>query len=395
MIYNRIGTAILLITILCLNAITLSAQVVIGNTQPNGSKSNNIIVAVPFLLITPDARTGAMGNAGVATPGDLNATSINPAKLAYLSDSAAIGISYSPWLKNLIPDVALAYLSGYYQLGNRNTIGGSVRYFSLGEVQLTDINQQPLGIANPNELAVDFSYARSYGPNFSLGSTIRFISSNLSSGLSNSGQAAGAGTSIAADVGALFKKPTMLFQRAAVLSAGISISNIGTKIRYADGDKKYFLPTNLKIGGAADVKIDDNNQFIFALDFNKLLVPTQPRYDLNGNIVAGRDPDRSVPSGIFGSFSDAPGGFSEEMQEISISTGMEYWYAKKFALRMGYNYENPYKGDNNYLTLGLGLKYNLFNIDFSYLVANVHKNPLANTLRFSLLFNLSSRKQRP
>jgi len=369
-----------------------NAQVAIGNTQFNGSESNNIVTSVPFLLITPDARAGAMGDAGVAVAGDVNSSSINASKLAFIDKPYGFAVSYSPWLKSLVPDINLAYLSGFYKLDERNTIGASLRYFSLGSIQLTDINQQDLGIANPNEVAFDVSYARSFGQEFSLGSSLRYIYSNLASvQLSSSGQVRG-GKAVAVDVSGLYKTTTTMFGRQAILSAGANISNIGTKMSYSDGGESFFLPTNFKLGGASTLVVDDYSTFTFALDFNKLLVPTQPVYDINGQIVKGKDPNRSVPAGIFGSFSDAPGGFSEELKEVGISTGLEYWYNQQFALRAGYNYQSPAKGDSRYFTLGLGLKYNVFNIDFSYLLANAQTSPLANTLRFGLLFNFGDKK---
>ncbi|MCX2473112.1 type IX secretion system outer membrane channel protein PorV [Pedobacter sp. MC2016-05] len=369
-----------------------NAQVAIGTTQTNGSESNNIVTAVPFLLITPDARSGAMGDAGVAVAGDVNSASINASKLAFIDKPYGFSVSYSPWLKSLVPDINLAYLSGFYKLDDRNTIGASLRYFSLGSIQLTDVNQQDLGTANPNELAFDISFARSFGEEFSLGSSVRYIYSNLASGqLSSSGQVRG-GTSVAVDVSGLYKTATTMFGKQAVLSAGANISNIGTKMSYSDGGENFFLPTNFKLGGASTIVVDDYSTFTLALDFNKLLVPTQPIYDSNGNIISGRNPNRSVPAGIFGSFSDAPGGFSEELREVGISTGLEYWYNQQFALRAGYNYQSPSKGDSRYFTLGLGLKYNVFNIDFSYLLANTQTSPLANTLRFGLLFNFGDKK---
>lgn len=369
-----------------------NAQVAIGTTQTNGSESNNIVTAVPFLLITPDARSGAMGDAGVAVAGDVNSASINASKLAFIDKPYGFSVSYSPWLKSLVPDINLAYLSGFYKLDDRNTIGASLRYFSLGSIQLTDVNQQDLGTANPNELAFDISFARSFGEEFSLGSSVRYIYSNLASGqLSSSGQVRG-GKSVAVDVSGLYKTATTMFGKQAVLSAGANISNIGTKMSYSDGGENFFLPTNLKLGGASTIVVDDYSTFTLALDFNKLLVPTQPIYDSNNNIISGRDPNRSVPAGIFGSFSDAPGGFSEEIREVGISTGLEYWYNQQFALRAGYNYQSPLKGESRYFTLGLGLKYNVFNIDFSYLLANTQTSPLANTLRFGLLFNFGDKK---
>lgn len=369
-----------------------NAQVTIGGAQTNGSETNNIVTAVPFLLITPDARAGAMGDAGVAVAGDVNSASINAAKLAFLDKPYGFALSYSPWLKSLVPDINLAYLSGFYKLDERNTIGASLRYFSLGQIQLTDINQQDLGISNPNELAFDVTFARSFGKEFSLGSSLRYIYSNLASGqFSSSGQVRG-GNAVSIDIAGLYKTSTSMFGKDAILSAGANISNIGTKMSYSDGGQSYFLPTNFKLGGASTIIIDDLSTFTFALDLNKLLVPTQPIYDSNNNILRGKDPNRSVPAGIFGSFTDAPGGFSEELKEVGLSTGFEYWYNQQFAVRGGYNYQSPQKGDSRYFTLGAGLKYNVFNIDFAYLIANAQSSPLANTLRFSLLFNFGDKK---
>jgi len=362
-----------------------------SGTQTNGSESNNIIIAVPFLLITPDARAGGMGDAGVAVHPDANTMSINPSKLAFLEKPYGFSASYSPWLKSLVPDINLAYLSGYYKLDDRSMLGSSMRFFSLGEIQYIDNNQQDMGIYNPYELAFDVTYARKFGESFSLGTALRYIYSNLSSGQVSGGQLTSPGRAVAVDVSAYYKKPTFFLGSDAIVSGGINISNVGTKMSYSEGATKTFLPTNLKIGAASTFLIDDYSQFTFALDLNKLLVPTQPIYE-NGKIIAGRDPDRSVPSGIFGSFSDAPGGFKEEMKEINIAAGIEYWYNQQFAFRTGYFFENPKKGNRRYLTLGAGLKYNVFNMDFAYVVANVQKSPLANTLRFTLLFNFGEGK---
>lgn len=371
-------------------ALSAQGQVVTSGTNTNGSRSNNIVTAVPFLLITPDARAGSMGDAGVAVLPDINAASINPSKLAFLEQPAGFSISYSPWLKRLVPDINLAFLSGFYHLDTRNTLGASLRYFSLGQLQLTDIYQQDQGIYNPSELAFDFSFSRKFGETFAMGTALRYIYSDLSSGQFSSGQQTKPGTAISMDVSAFYKQPTIMFGSDAIVSFGTNISNIGSKLGYVEGGRKAFLPTNWKLGGATTFFPDDYSRLTFALDLNKLLVPTQPEYDSNGNIVKGRDPDRSVPSGIFGSFSDAPGGFSEEISEISVAFGVEYWYNQQFALRTGYFYESPQKGNRRYLTTGIGLKYNVFNLDFSYLIANPQKSALANTLRFSILFNFGN-----
>lgn len=369
-----------------------NAQVVISGSQTNGSESNNIISAVPFLLITPDARAGAMGNAGVAIPGDVNSSSINASKLAFLDKPYGFAISYSPWLKNLVPDINLAYLSGFYKFQDRYTIAGSFRYFSLGQLELTDGGGQSLGITNPNELAVDVSFATSFGDQFSLGSSVRYIYSNITAGQYVVGGDSHTGNAVSVDVSGLYRAPTQWFGTETLVSAGVNISNIGTKMSYGNSEQSLFLPGNIKIGGATTSQLDDLSTLTFALDFNKLLVPTQPIYDSNNNIIAGQDPNRSLPSGIINSFSDAPGGFNEELREVGVSTGVEYWYNQQFALRAGYNYQSPSKGNSRYFTVGAGLKYNVFNIDFAYLIANTQSSPLANTLRFSLLFNFGDQK---
>lgn len=362
-----------------------------AQNSTDGRQGNAITTAVPFLLITPDARSGSMGDVGVAISPDVNATSTNPAKLAFVKDPYGFGISYSPWLQKLVPDINLAYLNGYYKLDDRNTIGSSLRYFSLGNIQFVDVNQIDIGSANPSELAFDVSFARSFGENFSLGTALRYIRSDLGNG-SYSDQETRAGNSVAADISAFYTKEYVLFGKEATISGGLNISNIGTKMSYSDGGPKYFLPTNMRLGGSATVHADDYNDFSFSLDLNKLLVPTNPIYE-QGKIIAGQDPDRSVPAGIFGSFTDAPGGSKEELQEVSIATGAEYWYNHQFAIRAGYFYENPNKGNRQYLTLGLGLRYNIVDLDFSYLLANQQTSPLANTLRFSLLFNFAAPSQ--
>jgi hypothetical protein len=337
---------------------------------------------VPFLLISPDARAGAMGDVGAATSPDANSIHWNPAKLAFMESDKGVSLSYSPWLQRLVPDINLAYLSGYYRLDDRNTVGASLRYFSLGQIDLIDAQKNPQGSYNPNEFALDGTLARQFGENFSLGTAMRFIYSSLSNGQFSAGQQTKPATALAADVSAYFKKETVLLGSDALVALGLDISNIGNKISYTDGGSKIFIPTNFRLGTSATF-LNGLNEFTAAIDFNKLLVPTPIRND-EGNIIV---PDKSVPAAIFGSFGDAPGGFSEELKEINSSLGLEYLYNKQFALRAGYFYESPQKGDRQYITLGAGLKYNYFNLDFAYLLANQQKSPLANTLRFSLVFN--------
>jgi hypothetical protein len=361
-----------------------------GGANTDGSNLRSLRTATPFLNISPDSRSGAMGEAGVAISPDVNANYWNPAKLAFIEGNTnGIAASYSPWLRNLVPDVSLSYLSYFHQLDDRNTIGASLRYFNLGLIQLTDPQATDQGTYRPNEFSIDGSFARKFGDNFSLGLTLRYIHSDLSSQsfATGSTQTTKAANAVAADVSMYHKSETQLFGKDAIWSYGVNISNIGTKMSYADVGQSYFLPTNLRLGVANTINIDDFNQVTVALDFNKLLVPTPPIRDANGLILSGKNDDVSVPAGIFGSFSDAPGGFSEELKEVSISTGIEYMYDQQFAIRGGYFYENPSKGGRQYLTLGVGLKYDVYRFDFSYLAARQQNSPLANTLRFTLAVN--------
>jgi hypothetical protein len=368
------------------SVVCLPVMVMAQPTQSDGKRTNTIQTAAPFLLITPDARSGAMGDAGVAISPDANSMHWNAAKLAFLDKPTGLSASYTPWLRNLVPDVDLGYLSIYHRLDDRNTIGGALRYFSYGSIQLTDNSQNDIGVYSPNEFSVEGSFSRRLGDGFSLGTALRYIRSSLSNGQFN-GQDIQPATALAADASAYYKTGTFLLGNDAELALGLNLSNIGSKMSYSEGGSKSFLPSNMKLGAATTFLFDQLNHFTVALDMNKLLVPTNPIRDVNGNIIEGKDPDRSVPAAIFGSFSDAPGGFSEELSEISFSLGTEYWYNKQFALRSGYFYEAPTKGDRRYLSIGAGLKYNVFNLDFAYLVANQQTSPLAQTLRFSLVFN--------
>ena len=350
-----------------------------GGTNPNGSNINAIPVQVQFLNIAPDSRAGGMGDAGVATSPDVNANFWNPSKLAFLESNDALSVSYSPWLRHLVPDISLSYLSYAHKLNDRNTLGASLRYFNYGSVQLTDDQSNNLGTYTPNEFSLDGSFARKFGENLSLGLTLRYIHSNISSisYSQGSGQVSKAGNAVAADVSLYYKKPYGIDN---LFAFGVHVSNIGTKISYSDVEPGYFLPANLKIGAANTWNLDETNQLTVTLDLNKLLVPT-------GRDSTGVISDLSVPAGIFRSFTDARGGFSEELKEISLSPGIEYWYNQQFAFRTGYFYENPSKGGRHYLTLGVGMKYDIFNFDFSYLAASQQNSPLANTLRFTLSAN--------
>ncbi|CAN5239090.1 type IX secretion system outer membrane channel protein PorV [soil metagenome] len=381
--------ALVFYSILLLPSLALSQT----GTNTNGSNLLALPTAVPFLNITPDSRSGALGDAGVALSPDVNANYWNPAKLAFLENDNDVSLSYSPWLRQLVPDISLSYLSYAHKFDQRNSIGLALRYFNYGTIQLRDATQNDQGTYSPSEFNVSGSYARKFGEDFSLGLTAGFVHSNLSNAFfaTGSGQQAKAGNALSAGVSLFYTKKLQEFGNDAIFSFGTNISNIGSKISYSDNGPKYFLPANLKIGAANTWILDDYNQFTFTIDFNKLLVPTPPR-DANGNNITGFDANISVPSGIFRSFSDAPGGFSEELQEISISPGLEYMYNQRFAIRAGYYYQNANKGGQKYLSLGVGFKYDVFGFDFSYLAASQQASPLANTLRFTLSASFGGEK---
>ncbi len=365
---------------------------VMAQTSSNGSGPNAIPTAVPFLNITPDSRSGAMGDAGVALSPDANANFWNPSKLAFIESTDEFSVSYSPWLRNLVSDMNLSYLSYSHKLDERNTLGASMRYFNLGSIQLIDANQVDQGTYRPSELALDVSFARKFSENLSLGLTARYIRSDLSNQAFSTGstQQTKAANALAADVSLFYRKDVQQFGIPATFAFCTKISNLGSRVSYLDNGPQYFLPANLKLGAANTWKLDDLNEITLALDLNKLLVPTPPIRDANGMIISGKDDNRSVPSGIFGSFADAPGGFREEMQEITYSTGVEYAYNKQLYLRAGYFTESVNKGNRNYATMGVGFKYLFYGFDFSYLAAQQKNSPLANTLRFSLTINFGN-----
>jgi len=360
---------------------------------------NTITTAVPFLIISPEGRAGGMGDAGVASSPDANSMHWNPAKYAFINKKTGFSISYTPWLRQLVPDINLYYLAGYHKLKNDQAIAASLRYFSLGNITFTDINGTVTGDYNPNEYAIDACYSRKLGEEFSAGIALRYIHSNLTGGVDlTGGIGTKPGNSVAADISGFFMRETKVLKQDAVFSFGLNISNIGTKISYTETGTKDFIPINLRLGPSLKFILNEFNTITFLADFNKLLVPTPPIYDdsasSSGNIVIqyGKDPNKSVAAGMFGSFSDAPNGFKEEMQEIIYCGGLEYWYDNLFAFRAGYFHESAVKGNRKYFTLGAGLRYNVFGIDFSYLIPTEQRNPLENTLRFSLLFNFEGAK---
>ena len=357
-----------------------------------------IITAVPFLLISPDSRGSAMGETGVATSPDVNSVHWNNAKLAFIDKKYGFGMSYVPWLGKIVDDMSVSYLSGFYKLDQVQTVGLSMKYFDLGEIQLTDNQGLSLGVENPKELSTAFTYSRKLTNDLSIGGSARYIWSNLTGSISNYSDAK-AGNSFSVDLGVYYNKEISLVNRTSELSFGSHISNIGGKITYGSSKSLDFIPVNLRVGTSLKTFLDQYNSITLAIDLNKLMVPSPPIYevDINGNyvidpttnqakILKGKNPNRSVLSGIFSSFSDAPDGFSEEIKEITISTGLEYWYREIFSLRGGYFLENMDKGGRKFLTLGLGIKYNNLGVDFSYLSTPQNDHPLAETMRFSLSF---------
>ncbi len=356
---------------------------------------NALKVAVPFLTIAPDSRAGAMGDVGVATQPDGYSQHWNPAKYPFIDKKWGVAFSYTPWLRNLVNDINLSYLSGYYKLDENQTISGSLLYFSMGEITFRSNNAEdpPIKFFNPNEFSLDFGYSRKFSDYISGALAFRYIRSDLTGGYSQPGQAAAkAGTAFAADVAMYYQHPVRLSDKNGEMAFGLNISNIGSKLSYTDDDdNKNFIPINMRLGGRLTMNIDQYNSFSVMLDANKLLVPTPPVYGTVGGqnvIVAGMDPNVPIVQGMIQSFYDAPNGMEEELQEISYSAGVEYWYAKQFAIRGGYFYEHENKGNRKYFTLGAGLKYNIFNIDFAYLIPTGGFNsPMANTVRFSLSFD--------
>ena len=391
-----------------LEAQTLKSSSGSTNYKVIADQLNTITTAVPFLLITPDSRSGGMGDAGCASLNDVNAIHWNASKLGFADKKMAISVSYTPWLRKLVPDINLAYLTGYYKFKKRGTIATSLRYFSLGDITFTDANGQTTGQFKPNEFAIDVAYGTKLSDVFSVGGAVRFINSNLTGGALVESAQTRPGRSVAVDISALYKKEKVkLGDKKAIVAAGINISNIGAKMTYSDRNgagNSDFIPINLRLGGSLNISLDDYNSISILGDVNKLLVPTPPVYEVdattgaivtnaNGPVIAaGKDPNRGVAEGMFGSFNDAPGGGKEELHEINYSFGLEYWYNHLLAIRGGYFYEHPTKGNRQFFTLGAGLKYNVFGLDFAYLIPTAQQNPLSNTLRFTLTFDFDAFK---
>jgi hypothetical protein len=357
-----------------------------GQVDPNelAGSEKAIEYAVPFLIIAPDSRAGAMGDVGAATSPDYSSMHWNPAKYAFIKSDMGIAISYTPWLRNLIGDINLYHVSWFGRIDQRQTVAATLLYFSLGDIQFTNDNNEELGVHNPNEFAFDVAYARSFSNNISGAIAFRYIRSDITGGAFVGTTETKAGNAVAADIAMYYvNEKIKLGEYYSTLSFGLNISNIGSKLSYTEIEKD-FLPTNLKLGLAYLYNMDSYNSFTLAFDLNKFLVPTPPIYDDNQDIISGYDPDVSVPEGMIQSFYDAPGGLNEELHEIKYSIGAEYWYAKQFAVRGGYFNENENKGNRKYYTAGIGIKFNVFTFDFSYLISAKQNHPLDKTMRFTL-----------
>jgi hypothetical protein len=369
------------------------------NTQPS-DYIGVISTAVPFLTISPDARSGGMGDVGASTAPDAYSMFWNPAKYAFIDKTFGFGIGYVPWLRNLVNDIGLASVVGFGKIGDKQAVAMSLRFFSMGEVMFTNDIGDELGAVKPNEWSVDATYARKFSREFSGAVAARFIYSNLVP-VNYGPMDVRPGTSVAADV-AVYYHHVMEIKglSSSAIDFGVNISNIGVKMSYSSSSiVRDFIPTTLRLGPSFTMDIDDYNRLSFSLDLAKLLVPTRPVYypdsTVNGEkvIEKGMDPDVSVVKGMIQSFYDAPYGFKEELQEINVAVAAEYWYNKLFSIRAGYFYESKYKGNRQFFTLGAGLRYNVFGLDFSYLLPVRNNNPLQNTLQFTLLFNFDNTKK--
>ena len=385
-------------------SVNINSQQTVEYEDIAGEELNSLLTAVPFLTIAPDSRAAGMGDVGVATSPDANSMHWNPSKYAFIEGEYGVCISYTPWLKKLVNDIDLLYLSGYYRFDNRQTISASLLYFSLGQIQFTYPDGSPIKTGEPNEYSFDIAYSRIMSKKLAMGVAFRYIRSDLTNGLSVGEVETSPGNQVAVDVSTYYQSDVRLGDYDGTMSYGLNISNIGAKLTYTDKTDGLYLPINMRLGGALTVDIDDYNSITASVDLNKMLVPTPPEIidtvDENGipyEIIIGKgDLNSAVPTGMFKSFSDAPGVlkgdgtrsvFQEELREITYGVGLEYWYAKQFAVRAGYFYEHKTKGNRKFFTMGLGLKYNVFGLDISYIIPQYPNNPLANTIRFSLIFN--------
>jgi len=375
-----------------LSLLTGFADATAQQSNVNGSDINTITTAVPFLRISPDARSGGMGDVGIAISPDANAQYWNVAKLPFSKKKFGVSLTYTPWLKDLVPDIWLGYVSGYAKFGKEDNqaISGSLRYFSLGDISFTNDAGDATGTGKPREYSLDLGYSRRLSENLSVGLSLRYIRSALAVGYGGSGASSDLkpGNAFAADLGVFYTKTKEIDEfRADNFSFGAVLSNVGSKISYTSV-RRDFIPINLGLGVAYTKSLDEYNKVTIGLDVNKLLVPTP--LDSGTSTSKYYIPEKSVVSGMLGSFGDAPGGFSEELREFQISIGAEYWYQNQFAVRAGYFYEDKTKGNRKYLSAGIGVKLNVFTLNGAYIIpsgSGINRNPLANTFRFSLVFD--------
>ncbi|HEX8316437.1 MAG TPA: type IX secretion system outer membrane channel protein PorV [Flavisolibacter sp.] len=383
-------------------AVTLLIAGGVSSVKAQTAQPINVVTtAVPFLRISPDARAGGMGDLGIATTPDASSSYYNLAKVPFNESKGGLNFTYTPWLKRLVNDVYLASASGYYKMDENSALSGSLRYFSLGQIQFTDQFGNLQGTGTPREFGFDVGYSRKLSPRSSIGVGLKYIYSNLASGASSSAGTYKAGSSVAGDIGFYHTAQNAAGQGWAF---GAAFTNLGAKIAYTNNaDAKDFIPANFGIGATYTAVLDESNRIMFGIDLNKLLVPTPPQFqanpnndpkiDSNNQALSATYRNKSVVGSWFSSFGDAPGGFGEEMREFQVSAGAEYWYNNQFALRGGYFFEDKTKGNRRYFTAGVGIKYNVFGLNFSYLIptgSGNNQNPLANTLRFSLVFDFGA-----
>ncbi len=375
----------------------LGAQTSVDNSM------NPIITAMPSLSIAPDAHAGGMGDVGAATTPDLNSQHWNPAKYAFMESHGGLTVNYTPWLRKLVKDIDLAYIAGYYKWDDVQAISASFTYFSLGAVELTDYAGNPIVTARPNEWALDVAYSRKLHEYVSMAATLRFLYSDLNNGVNSSAMGSATemhpGWTMAADIALYYRQPIQIPMGESYFALGLNISNLGGKVSYTD-DIKNFIPANLRLGVSYEMPFDDYNRLSFNADINKMLVPTReskfrPKDEDGKPIIETPDDwynDITSPKGWFTSFADAPGGFKEELQEIQFGLGLEYSYNRQFFARAGYSHENKWKGNRRYVTVGAGFNLSIFSLDVAYVIATSSTNPLDQTLRFTMGFDLGGIK---
>lgn len=370
-----------------------------NNNVATGQSNNYIHTGIPILQIAPDAISGALGDAGAAYEPNAYSAHWNNAKLAFAPMDMSISTTYTPWLRKLDSEMNFLYLGAYKRINKRSTVGASLTYFTLGKIDHTDEQGNQRGEFRPNEFAIDVTYSMKLSDYMALGATARFIHDDLTQGLEVEQMTTKPANGLAADVGLYYQQDIDKNQQVA---GALTISNLGSKLSYSDDDtENEFLPANLRIGGRYTYEVDEYNKINVLLDLNKLLVPTPPLWNSSDSTWSGlydNLTDYNQTSSVMGalqSFYDAPGGFGEELREISLSLGAEYWYSNAFAARLGYFYEHKTKGARQYLTLGVGVRAKRLEFDFSYLVptSNFSNNPLANTLRVSLTYNIDKNKK--